>query len=155
MTTPRKRIFRLMTPPLNAEQSAMVRLAHREIAPLLTAHTPSISLTQHGHARSLELPPQAWTLVMQLLEAMGQCRAVVLSPDKSEYSIEDAADYLAVTPRFVTEEIAAGRLPHRDREGQRVVPYPDLEAYEHDMRLRQDAALQELSDFSQEQAPEA
>ncbi|RZI61763.1 MAG: DNA-binding protein [Rubrivivax sp.] len=144
-----------MTPPLNAEQSAMVRLAHRAIAPTLSSQAPSIALTRQGRDYSVQLPPQAWTLVMQLLEAMGQCRAVVLVPDKSEYSIDDAADYLAVSPRFVTEEIDAGRLPHVDRDGRRVIPYPDLETYEHEMHARQEEALQVLSDFSQELDPKA
>lgn len=142
-----------MTPPLNPEQSAMVRLAHRAIAPTLDTQPPNIVLKGQGRDRSLELPPQAWALMMQVLQAMGQCRAVMLVPDKSEFSIQDAADYLAVSAPFVLREVEAGRLPHVVREGSPWIPYPDLETYEHDMRERQEEALQVLSDLSQEIDP--
>ena len=146
------RVREVSTPPLNAKDKEMVRIAQRCImASLDHSRAAAITLTTDtGEHPTVDLPPSALRLIGQLLGAMSEGRPIVLMPTQQELTTVEAANFLNVSRPFVIKEIDAGRLPHRMVGSHRRIALDDLLNYANKMRAQQAGALDRMAENARE-----
>lgn len=147
-----EKVQEVLPPPMSPKDMEMARVAQRCIMEALDhSRAASITLTTDtGEHPSVDVPPAALKLIVQLLGAMSEGRPITLVPSNQELSTVEAAHFLNVSRPFVIKEIEAGRLPHRMVGTHRRVAFEDLIAYARKMRERQEAALQRMADNARE-----
>jgi excisionase family DNA binding protein len=106
--------------------------------------------SENGDMPPIELPPASLRLIGQLLGLMSEGRPFALMPEKQELTTVEAANFLNVSRPFVVKEIDAGRIPHRMVGSHRRILLTDLLEYATQMKASREAALDELSQLSQE-----
>ena len=99
---------------------------------------------------TLELPTAATKLLMQLLEEMGNGRAVTVVPTEAEITTQQAADLLNVSRPYLVGMIDKGELPARMVGNQRRLPLADVLAYKTANRAKRLEALREMTAIDQE-----
>jgi excisionase family DNA binding protein len=146
------RVREVPTPPLNAKDKEMVRIAQRCIMAYLDhSRAASITLTTDtGEHPTVDLPPAALRLIGELLGAMSEGRPIVLMPTQQELTTVEAANFLNVSRPFITKEIDAGRLPHRMVGSHRRIALDDLLNYANKMRAQQAGALERMAENARE-----
>ncbi|SEB26357.1 excisionase family DNA-binding protein [Variovorax sp. YR216] len=137
-----------MTP----EELEMARTAQRCIGEALDrSRAASILLTsEEGDLPPVQLPTKALRLIGEVLGALSERQAVTVISDKREMTTVEAANFLNVSRPFVIRAIEANRLPHRMVGTHRRILFEDLVAFRAQMREKQKAALQRLSDNANE-----
>lgn len=146
------RVREVSTPPLNAKDKEMVRIAQRCIMTSLDhSRAAAITLTTDtGEHPTVDLPPAALRLIGQLLGAMSEGRPIVLMPTQQELTTVEAANFLNVSRPFIIKEIDAGRLPHRMVGSHRRIALDDLLNYANQMRAQQAGALERMAENARE-----
>ena len=146
------RVREVSTPPLNAKDKEMVRIAQRCImASLDHSRAAAITLTTDtGEHPTVDLPPSALRLIGQLLGAMSEGRPIVLMPTQQELTTVEAANFLNVSRPFIIKEVDAGRLPHRMVGSHRRIALDDLLNYANKMRAQQAGALDRMAENARE-----
>jgi excisionase family DNA binding protein len=146
------RVREVSTPPLNAKDKEMVRIAQRCImASLDHSRAAAITLTTDtGEHPTVDLPPAALRLIGQLLGVMSEGRPIVLMPTQQELTTVEAANFLNVSRPFIIKEIDAGRLPHRMVGSHRRIALDDLLNYSNKMRAQQAGALDRMAENARE-----
>ncbi len=103
-----------------------------------------------GKAKTLDLPPAAVRLVIEMLKEMGAGNAVTLVPIEAEITTQQAADLLNVSRPYVVGLIDKGVLPARKVGNQRRLPLKDVLVYQAEDYAKRLEALAELSALDQE-----
>lgn len=138
------------TPP-STEEAALAR----EIAKALASHdddaTPlRLQLRGAGEeCTTLDLPPTAARLLKQLVGLMADGQAVTLAGSDTEVTTQQAADLLNVSRPYLIGMIDKGIFPARMVGNQRRLPLADVLTYKAESRVKQQAALRELSALDQ------
>lgn len=119
------------------------------------SNAPTIKLTINagtpdGEAPTLELPPRALRFFADVLRQMAKREPMILLPQKHELTTQEAAALLNVSRPFVVKEIAAGRLQCRLVNRHRRIEFEELMRYQAEQKHASEAALQRLSQLSQE-----
>ena len=99
---------------------------------------------------TLDLPPAAARLLLQMLKEMGAGHAVTLVPIEAEVTTQQAADLLNVSRPYVVGLVEKGVLPARMVGNQRRLPLKKVLAYKAEEHARRLDALGELSALDQE-----
>ncbi|QHE78956.1 helix-turn-helix domain-containing protein (plasmid) [Hydrogenophaga sp. PBL-H3] len=130
----------------------MARTAQRCIGESLDrSRAASILLTSDdGDLPPVQVPTKALRLIGEVLGALSERRAVTVISDKQEMTTVEAANLLNVSRPFVIRAIEEGRLAHRMVGTHRRIPFDGLMAFRAQMREKQIAALQRLSENAQE-----
>jgi len=139
---------RLVPPPLNEVETEMVKSAERIIMAALD-HSRAATITiqsDDGSTPSVQVPPQVLRVLGQALGLMARHQAIMLVPEKQEFSTVEAANFLNVSRPFVIKEIEAGRIKHRLVGTHRRILFLDLMSYAKAMRTKQQEALDEMAD---------
>jgi excisionase family DNA binding protein len=139
---------RLVPPPLNEVETEMVKSAERIIMAALD-HSRAATITIQsvdGSTPSVQVPPQVLRVLGQALGLMARHQAIMLVPEKQEFSTVEAANFLNVSRPFVIKEIEAGRIKHRLVGTHRRILFSDLMSYAKAMRTEQQEALDEMAD---------
>lgn len=136
---------------LDEHDAALAQAAQRCLmAALDHSRAATVRLVADGQDMpSVELPPKALRLVADMLGMMAQRQPVVLLPQKTELSTQDAAAFLNVSRPFVVKQIDEGRLPCRKVGRHRRILFDDLLAYQQALHEQTEAALQALADQAQ------
>ena len=106
--------------------------------------------SENGDIPPIELPPASLRLIGQLLGLMSEGKPFTLMPEKQELTTVEAANFLNVSRPFVIKEIDAGRIPHRMVGSHRRILLTDLFEYAKQMQASREAALDDLSQLSQD-----
>ena len=151
MTTSAKK-REALTPPPSKSDMELARVAQRCIMEALDrSKAVKIKLeSDAGDIPPIELPPASLRLIGQLLGLMSEGRPFTLMPEKQELTTVEAANFLNVSRPFVIKEIDAGHIPHRLVGSHRRVLLSDLLRYAQEMQTGREAALDDLSQLSQE-----
>ncbi|MFZ9958465.1 MAG: excisionase family DNA-binding protein [Burkholderiaceae bacterium] len=139
---------RLVPPPLNEVETEMVKSAERIIMAAID-HSRAATITiqsDDGSTPSVQVPPQVLRVLGQALGLMTRHQAIMLVPEKQEFSTVEAANFLNVSRPFVIKEIEAGRIKHRLVGTHRRILFSDLMSYAKAMRTGQQEALDEMAD---------
>ena len=140
-------------PTVPTDQEALLA---REASKALEAHDAAgkgvrVQVAEAGHEiTTLDLPPAAARLLLQMLKEMGAGNAVTLVPLAAEITTQQAADLLNVSRPYVVGLIDKGVLPTRMVGNQRRLPLKDVLAYKTETRAKTLAALEEISAIDQE-----
>ena len=140
-------------PTVPTDQEALLA---REASKALEAHNAAgkgvrVQVAEAGREiTTLDLPPAAARLLLQMLKEMGAGNAVTLVPIEAEISTQQAADLLNVSRPHVVTLIDKGLLPTRMVGNQRRLPLKDVLAYKAENRAKRLDALAELSALDQE-----
>lgn len=151
MTTT-KREREAATPLPSKTDMELARVAQRCIMEALDrSKAVKIKLeSENGDIPLIELPPASLRLIGQLLGLMSEGKPFTLMPEKQELTTVEAANFLNVSRPFVIKEIDAGRIPHRMVGSHRRILLTDLFEYAKQMQASREAALDDLSQLSQD-----
>jgi excisionase family DNA binding protein len=136
---------------LDEHDAALAQAAQRSLmAALDRSRAGRVRLVTDGkNTTAVELPTKALRMVADMLGLMAQRQPVMLLPQKTELSTQDAAAFLNVSRPFVVKQIDEGRLPCRKVGRHRRVLFEDLMAYQQMLQEESEAALQSLADQAQ------
>ncbi len=144
----------LLEPVVSEEEAEMAKVAYRCLTTALDhSNAPRIVLVDEGKetdAPALVLPPQALRFFAEVLKRMAQQQPIVLMPQRHELTTQEAAAFLNVSRPFVIKEIEAGRLKCHKVNRHRRIEYAELQRYKAEQRTSTAAALQELTDLSED-----
>lgn len=99
---------------------------------------------------AVPLPAKAVQLMLTVLEAMAEQKAISLIPHETEMTTKQAADFLNVSRPFVCKLIDDGKLPARMVNRHRRVKFSDLVAFERQSREERRAAMANLAELSRD-----
>jgi excisionase family DNA binding protein len=140
-------------PTIPTDQDALLA---REASRTLEAHDAAakavrVQVADAGREiTTLDLPPAATRLLLEMLKEMGEGKAISLVPIEAEVTTQQAADLLNVSRPYVVGLIDKGVLPARMVGNQRRLPLKDVLAYKMETRARALDALEEISAIDQE-----
>jgi excisionase family DNA binding protein len=140
-------------PAIPSDQEALLaREVSRELETQHAAGKPMrLQVAGAGHdVTTLDLPPVAARLLIDMLSEMGAGRAVTLVPAEAELTTQQAADLLNVSRPYIVGLIGKGVLPGRMVGNQRRVPLKELLAYRAGTMAKALDALEEISAIDQE-----
>lgn len=103
-----------------------------------------------GECPELHVPPQALRLFAGILRQMARREPMVLIPQKTELTTQEAASFLNVSRPFVIKEIAAGRLNCRLVNRHRRIEFEELIRYRDEASARSEQALSEVVRLTKE-----
>ena len=131
-------------------------LLAREVSQTLAArHAEDKSLrllvTEAGRdVTTLDLPPTAVRLLIDILQELGAGNAVTLVPTEAEITTQQAAELLNVSRPYLVGMIEKGILATRMVGGEPRLPLRHVLAYKRENRARRLETLAELSALDQE-----
>jgi excisionase family DNA binding protein len=140
-------------PTIPTDQEALLA---REVSKVLEAHDADdkavrVQVAEAGQeVTTLDLPPAAARLLLEMLKEMGAGNAVTLVPIEAEITTQQAANLLNVSRPYVVGLIDKGVLPVRMVGNQRRLPLKDVLAYKVETRAKALEALEEISAIDQE-----
>jgi excisionase family DNA binding protein len=142
--------------PASAEEAEMAGVARACIMTALD-HSKSeaikVTVAAKGDEKDapiLLLPPKALRFFADVLRQMAKREPMVLMPQKTELTTQEAAAFLNVSRPFVIKEIAAQRLHCRLINRHRRIEFEELLRYQQEQKQRSESALKKLSQLSQE-----
>jgi excisionase family DNA binding protein len=141
------------TPTIPTDQDALIaREASKAIAAQPVDMTSlKLQLADAGkEITTVRLPEAAARLLVQLLNEMGNGRAVSVAPSDVEITTQQAADLLNVSRPYLVGLVEKGELPVRMVGNQRRLPLADVLDYKARTRANRLEALRELTALDQE-----
>lgn len=103
-----------------------------------------------GELPVLHVPPRALRFFADVLRQMAKREPMMLVPQKTELTTQQAAAFLNVSRPFVIKEIEAGRLQCRLVNRHRRIEFEELIRYQAEQKQRSEEALKNLSKLSQD-----
>ena len=137
---------------IKAPSEKETRLAQQsasQLARLLnTDKDPQLHLTIQSNPlkeEALPLPATALQILLDILNAMGQGKAITLVPQNKELTTQEAADLLNVSRPYIVKLIDQKKLPAHKIGRHRRIKIEDLQTYKNQLEQDRLAALQELA----------
>ncbi len=122
------------------------RASGRSLAAVPPEERPrALRLRARGQDQVLELPAEAVTLLLSILEQMAAGHPVVLVPQNTEMTTQQAADLLNVSRPYLIGLLDAGKLPFRLVGTHRRIRYEDVMAFRQRSEAERRQALDELA----------
>jgi excisionase family DNA binding protein len=133
-------------PPSQSEMTAASAAAR-----LLTQHLTdkAVTLKIADRPESVEIPANAFRMMVNLLQQMGNGIAVTVMPLKAELTTQQAAHVLNVSRPFVIKLVDEGKLTARQVGTHRKLLVEDVLAYKAQNRARRRAILSDLAELDQ------
>jgi len=143
---------RAVPPSMTEEEREMARIAQRCIMEALDhSRAAAIVLTTHeGRHPRVEVPPTALKLIGQVLGLMSKGEAIVLMPEKQEFSTMEAAHFLNVSRPHLIKLLEAQEIPYRKVGTHRRILFQDLAAYKQKSMEARQVALDRLAAIDRE-----
>ncbi|MBI2748832.1 MAG: helix-turn-helix domain-containing protein [Burkholderiales bacterium] len=146
--------------PANEAEAEMAATARALLmAALDHSKANEFKLTLEGAAPDqdapvLVVPPRALRLFADVLRQMAKREPMLLVPQKSELTTQEAASFLNVSRPFVIKEIEAGRIRCRLVNRHRRVEFEELLRYKEAQKQRSEDALRQLRQLSDDMGEE-
>lgn len=137
------------TATLTGEEAKLAREASRTLSRAVQGRR-SISLRLSGSENELQLPAAAAPLLIKILDQMSNGKTVEVLASDVEISLQRAANLLHVSRAFLTELLDKKEIPFHRAGSQRRIRLADALAYKQQVDERRLAALDELTQMSQE-----
>ncbi len=110
----------------------------------------SITLRLSGSKNELRLPPAATPLLVEILDQMSKGKTVKVMATDAEISTQRAANLLHVSRPFLIDLLEKKQIPFRRVGSHRRIRLADVLAYKQQTDKQRMAALDELTQISQE-----
>ena len=146
--------------PADAAEAEMAAVARAcLVAALDHSNAAQIRLTVDtgvagAAAPVLNVPPRALRFFADVLRQMAKREPMLLVPQKTEMTTQDAAAFLNVSRPFVIKEIAAGHLKCRLVNRHRRIEFEELVRYQEAQKQRSEEALKNLRKLSDDMGEE-
>ena len=98
----------------------------------------------------VELSPGVVEILIQTLSYIAQGKSVVVTAQPTEFTTQQAADFLLVSRPFLIKLLETGEIPFRKVGSHRRVLFQDLMAYKQDIDSKRLKVLDELAALDQE-----
>jgi excisionase family DNA binding protein len=125
----------------------LAKLSSRRLAPFSNR---TLKVRIADTRETVELPASAVRLLVDLLTAMAEGKAVTLMPVHAELTTQQAADLLGVSRPFLVKQLTDNVIPYRKVGTHRRILYSDLMQYKKQIDERRLEALAELAQQAQE-----
>lgn len=99
---------------------------------------------------TIELPPAAVSMLIEILEQMARGNTVTLIPVHAELTTQEAADLLNVSRPYLIGLLDKGKIEYRKIKTHRRIRFENLMAYKQEMDAAREATLAELTAYDQE-----
>lgn len=110
-----------------------------------------VQVAAAGHeVTTLDLPPGAARLLLDILKEMAAGHAVTLVSLEAEITTQQAAEVLNVSRPYVVGLVEKGTLPARMVGNQRRLPLKEVLAYKAENRAKRRETLRELAAHDQQ-----
>lgn len=109
-----------------------------------------VTIQKVGSDERLELPPQVFDMLLNLLEIMSEGKPFSLIPMDEEFTTQQAADFLNVSRPYLIKILELGELGHRKVGKNRRIQFRDLLNYKKDQEIKMRSALDQLTQQAQE-----
>jgi excisionase family DNA binding protein len=120
----------------------------KEILQALRPDSQSITMELSG--QEFTLPQGLSAMLRDILTNTAKGQAITILPYNTEFSSQEAADYLHVSRQFLVNEADAGRIQYRRIGSHRRFAFEEILKYQHLTELESLAARQALTDQAQE-----
>jgi excisionase family DNA binding protein len=138
-------------PPPSAQEAALARRSGQSLSQLIHKNqTIALQVTDTDQQQTIELPPGAVVLLMDILEAMAAGRGITLIPENAELTTVQAADVLNVSRPFLIKLLEEKRLPYRKVGAHRRIRMEDVIAYKTRIDADRESVLDQLVTEAQE-----
>ena len=127
-----------------------VRLAKASSRRLAPFQNRSLKVKLAETDEQVELPAAAVRLLVELLAAMADGKAVTIIPIHAELTTQQAADLLGVSRPFLIKQLEDDVIPYRRVGTHRRVLFSDLMKYKHEIDEKRINTLDELTQQAQE-----
>jgi len=138
--------------PLTATETeaAIARKAAERLEGVVKANQ-DITIHVEGAANiAVPLPAKAVHMMLTVLSAMAEGKALSLISHDAELTTKQAADFLNVSRPFICKLIDEGKLPARMVNRHRRVRFSDLVEFEQKSRIERKKALADLAKLTRE-----
>ncbi len=97
------------------------------------------------HNEEIELPKEAFEVLVQVYEAMRQGLAIHVAPLNAQLTTQEAADYLGISRPTLVKLLESGAIAFTKPGRHRYVRLDDLIAYADSVRVNRAESLDELA----------
>lgn len=129
-------------PPEGAEQD------YDELYEFLSKHvndSAGVPCLQDGNGNRIPVPKEIFDVLVQVVEAMKQGKAVSVVPVSMTLTTSQAADLLGVSRQTLVRLLKKGEIPFEQPSRHRRVRLTDLLAYKHQRHIAKHHALDEMT----------
>jgi excisionase family DNA binding protein len=140
MATPT--LERTVLPPAEPLGALMAALGEFGADPITTLSGPN--------GEHLELPPEVFDVLRDVVEAMAQGQAVTIAPVHQRLTTQEAADLLGVSRPTVVKLLESGAIPFEQPGRHRRVRLADVLAYRERASVDRRAALDRMVEIADE-----
>lgn len=134
--------------PPTEEDSALARMSGTVLARYAHANRPlRVRVTEQE--QTIELPPGAVELLLEILQAMAAGRGVTIIPQNAELTTVQAAEILNVSRPFLIKLLENGTIPYHKVGTHRRVRMEDVMHYKEAIDREREAALDQLVEEAQ------
>ena len=131
-------------------EAATARTAARRLEQIAKADR-DITIHIAGEANvAIPLPAKAVQMMVRILTAMADGKAISLIPHEAELTTKQAADFLNVSRPFVCKLIDEGKLPARLVNRHRRVKFADLVEFERNSKMDRRKAFAEMAEMTRD-----
>lgn len=100
--------------------------------------------------QDVELSPAVTKILAKTLSYIAKGKTVVVTPEPTEFSTQQAADFLKVSRPFVVKLLETGEIPFRKVGKHRCLRFEDLIAYKQKIDEKRLKVLAKLAEQAQE-----
>ncbi len=100
--------------------------------------------------QAVELSPAVTKILAKTLSYIAKGKTVVVTPEPTEFSTQQAADFLKVSRPFVVKLLETGEIPFRKVGKHRRVRFEDLISYKQKIDEKRLKVLAKLAEQAQE-----
>lgn len=125
-------------------------LAHVLLNQLLSTKAPFSQNALEVEGKKLKFNENILGMFIALLDKISKGEEVSISPKKSTYSTQEAADILNVSRPFLVKQLESGVIPFHRVGAHRRIAAKDLKAYRKKLDKQKKDAFEELAKLGQE-----
>ena len=101
-------------------------------------------------SKNIELSPSVVEILSKTLSYIAQGKNVIVTPEPTELTTQQAADYLRVSRPFLVKLLENNEIPFRKVGKHRRVRFEDLVAYKQKIDQKRLKVLEKLAEQAQE-----
>ena len=136
--------------PPTRHDAEIARLSGQILAKYAHQDNP-LTFTISEQGESIEIPPSAVDLLMDIFEAMAAGQGVTIIPENAELSTVQAADILKVSRPYLIKLLDDQVIPHRKVGTHRRIKMIDVMNYKNAIDAERESILDQLVAEAQEQ----
>ena len=145
--------YRISDPVLpTAEEATLAQTSSQILATYLPNKVASYAIKvmlDNATGETVEIPEEAFRLLVEILAQMGQGNAVQLQTIRKELELYEAAHILGVSNAYLIGLLKSEKIPYRMQGTAYRIQYQDVIDYKHQNDAERMKALEELAAESQ------